>query len=131
VSFTGGLDLAEELVMMNVKTDSKEKTKKAMRRFERCGFDRMIGLVHRGRMGFEATVEISEGGMLLEVDGKYKVGDRVEIGLFVPKGSFQTVVGTVVYVLEPSPGDRHIGVRFLQPSTQLREEIRRYVEAVK
>jgi hypothetical protein len=117
--------------MINQKADSKDTNKKIMRRFERTGFDRMIGLVHRGRMGFEATIEISEGGMLLQVDGKYKVGDRIEIGLFVPKGSFQTVIGTVVYLLEPTPGDRHIGVKFLQPSTQLREEIRRYVEADK
>jgi hypothetical protein len=117
--------------MMNEKTDSEDKSKKIMRRYERCGFDRLIGLVHRGRMGFEATIEISEGGMLLAVDGKYKVGDRIEIGLFVPKGSFQTVIGTVVYVLEPSPGDRHIGIKFLQPSPKLREEIRRYVAAPK
>lgn len=100
------------------------------RRYRREGFERLVGVTHKGRPGFEASLEISEGGMLLAVDRHMKVGDRLEIGLFIDGQHVQTVHGVVAYQsADSSDGDSIcVGVRFVQPSARLQSDIREYVE---
>ena len=84
--------------------------------------------IHRhGLFGFETALELSEGGMLIQAHGNYKIGDKCTVNLLVPGGSFISTAAEVVYVIEESGGGRQYGLRFLEPSTFVRIEIREFV----
>ena len=84
--------------------------------------------IHRhGLFGFETALELSEGGMLIRAQGHYKVGDRCTVNLLVPGGSFISTAAEVAYILDEPGGERQYGLRFLEPSTHVKIEIREFV----
>jgi hypothetical protein len=96
------------------------------RRFKRCPLDTVTGVSRDGEFHFENSVEISEGGMKLITTGDYKVGDRIDVFFFVPKGKFVKAVGEVAYLL-PENSHRQVGLRFDEPSESSCEAIREFV----
>ena len=47
--------------------------------------------------------------------------------LILPNEKYITTRGEILYGLEPSPGERYIGVAFLNPPEELQQHIREYV----
>lgn len=113
--------------------NSKDKSVLAQaRRYPRRTFDKLVAILYRGRSGFENSVEISEGGILLQADRQYHVGDTIEICVVVPGHKFQIVIGTIAYVRGERTHERMVGIRFRSPAAdvaKLQEAIRKYVNS--
>jgi hypothetical protein len=96
------------------------------RRFKRHPLNTQVGILDRGAFSFETSVEISEGGMQLQVFKPLIVGQRVEVRFFLPNGPFVAATGEVVYIYEPNTRQYHAGIRFLNIPEEVAEAIRAY-----
>lgn len=102
------------------------------RRFKRGKLEMLVGVIRAGQFSFEFSCEVSEGGMLLSVYNQYKVSEEIEISFFMPpNGEVILVRGEVVYGLEPEPGKKYVGIRFLDPSSFTQLLIRQYIAGQK
>ncbi len=97
------------------------------RAFKRRGLSIKVGVSSPGTFHLERAVEIGEGGMLLHSESNLGIGDELELSFCMPGGAFVSARGRVIYAREPEPGHRWFGIAFLDPSSILRFEVRRYV----
>lgn len=110
-------------------TDTGTSNFAESRRHPRCKLEMLVGVIRNGKFGFEYSMQIGEGGMLLEIFTEAKVGDQVEVSFFMPpKGELILVKGEVVYSIEPTPGRFLAGVRFTNASSTTQDLIRKFVE---
>ena len=113
--------------MGNIKTENFGVDQ---RRFKRCTLEMLVGVTREGQFGFEYSVQVSEGGMLLGVFSPFQVGELLEISFFMPPtGDLISVRGEVVYCTEPDSGKYFAGVRFLEASGTTVQTIRSFVNA--
>lgn len=95
----------------------------------RCKLEMLVGVIRNGKFGFEYSMQISEGGMLLEMYSPCQVGEHIEVSFFMPPaGELILVKGEIAYCLEPTPGRGLAGVRFLNASAGTQAIIRKFVE---
>lgn len=102
------------------------------RRFIRIGVDRPIhyrllddqeGLYREAR-----TLNISEGGLLIEVDKKIPVSSTVWIDLKLPRArKVHSFVGSVVYSNCGNPSRYQTGVSFIRMERHTRQAVSRYI----
>jgi hypothetical protein len=102
------------------------------RRFPRRLFFRAVGILVGGKYTMESGVEIGEGGLLLESKRDLKIGNNIVVNLFVPKGSFVTVTGQIIYVLAPKEKlpvlkDPAYGIKFNNLTFESKRMIRDYI----
>lgn len=99
------------------------------RRHPRCKLEMLVGVIRNGKFGFEYSLQIGEGGMLLELFSPAKLGEQIEVSFFMPpKGELILVKGEVVYCLEPVAGRCLVGVRFTNATAAIQSLIRKFVE---
>lgn len=99
------------------------------RQHPRSKLEMLVGVIRGGKFGFEYSMQIGEGGMLLEVYSPCKAGETLEVSFFMPPaGELILIKGEVVYALEPGNGRYLAGVRFLNATPATRNVIRKYVE---
>jgi hypothetical protein len=78
---------------------------------------------------FGRSLNLSESGILLELDECLAPGRRVEVGIELD-GRKLVLPGIVARVLRPKKSDRvHVGIRFLDIGKEDQETIVRLVEA--
>jgi len=102
------------------------------RRFIRIGVDRPIHyrlLDHEDGLSREArTLNISEGGLLFEVDRKIPVSSTLWIDLKLPRArKVQSFVGCVVYSKRGNPLGYQTGVSFIRMERYTRQAVSRYI----
>jgi diguanylate cyclase (GGDEF)-like protein len=102
------------------------------RRFMRVGIDRPIYyrlLDDKDGSHREArTLNISEGGMLFEVDKKIPVSSTVWIDLKLPRArKVHSFVGTVVYSNRGNPSHYQTGLSFIRMERHTRQAVSRYI----
>jgi hypothetical protein len=98
------------------------------REFKRKKIATKVGVLCRGQFSLEQGVEIGEGGMLLRTRKFFKIGDHLEINFSIPGGGYVSSSAEVLYLIEPTPGEFYFGLKFLDPATILKLEIRHFVE---
>jgi hypothetical protein len=88
----------------------------------------LVGVIRNGQFGFEYSMQVSEGGMLLGVFNRFEVGEIIEISFFMPPtGEVILIRGEVAYCIEPEPHKYFAGVRFLDATPASLAAIRHYV----
>jgi diguanylate cyclase (GGDEF)-like protein len=102
------------------------------RRFMRIGIDRPIhyrllddeeGIYREAR-----TLNISEGGMLFEVDKKIPVSSTVWVDLKLPRArKVHSFVGSVVYSNRGNPSHYQTGISFIRMERHTRQAVSRYI----
>jgi hypothetical protein len=77
---------------------------------------------------FGRLLNLSETGLLLELDQPMQIGRIVEVGVELG-GSPMTLSGLVTRVCRPRHSDRaHVGIRFVGLTAEARDVIKRAVE---
>ena len=122
----------------NFKKESPTKTTGAPRpdpsmnrRTPRRDYDRLAGILIRGKYSVQKAIQIGEGGMMIELPSSLKSGDLILISLVLPK-SLETLVGRaeILYQKEKiSDKMAQTGVKFINLETSKRRAIRDFVSA--
>lgn len=99
------------------------------RRTPRRQFDRPVGVLFKGKYQIIKAVQISEGGVLLELPGHIKVGDHLLMNLILKADRGYAVSrGEVLYVNEDvSDGFKRMGIKFFDLSSRHKRFIRDYI----
>ncbi len=99
------------------------------RRTPRRSYERLVGILSRGKYSVHRALQIGEGGMMIELPSDLKSGEFILITLIFPK-TLETLVGRaeILYQKEKkSNADVQTGVRFLNLATIKRRAIRDFV----
>jgi hypothetical protein len=96
------------------------------RRFKRSPLSTRVAVFRDGQFTFEASVEVGEGGMCLEVKNFYSVGEMVQVIFFTSPSTYVMTEAEIVYKMNSDP-QKYVGLRFLQPTSRDQESIRHYV----
>ncbi len=99
------------------------------RRVPRREYIRNVGILMRGEYFVSQALELSEGGMLLEMEHTLVVGQKLVITFALPGTSAGVVRGVIRYVLEDKKGGslKRYGVEFENLDFQSKRDIRNYV----
>jgi hypothetical protein len=98
------------------------------RRFKRCKYVARVGVFTQGIFSLEVMKQVSEGGMLIELQRSARIGDRLEISFLLQQAQYFHVVAEVAYVIESKRGTYQLGVRFLDAPPEVCRAIRRYAD---
>lgn len=98
------------------------------RQYKRQLVELSVGSICNDQGFFETALQVSEGGLLIRTQFRYKVGDQPELGFFLPNGELVSGLGQVVYVMSTNVKDAVLaGVSFTQIDEQMRRAIRNFV----
>src|SRR5687768_274827 len=100
------------------------------RRHPRRNFEAMVGVYNRGDHSFETVKQISEGGLLLEVERTLLIGDDIQITFFIRGKEYEPCRAVVVYHRRDNAGRRFVGVRFEEITEDLRLKLQSHVAGV-
>lgn len=96
------------------------------RRVPRKKVNRPIGLLKKGEYQVERMLQIGEGGMMIQTDSEFTVGDRVLVTFSLKGENFYTSRGTV-----RNTSEQMLGVEFDELPFQVLREIRSFVASHK
>ncbi|HVK62585.1 MAG TPA: PilZ domain-containing protein [Bdellovibrionales bacterium] len=101
-----------------------------LRRFTRVLADAMVGVQCDGRYRVHPTAEISEGGLLFTSSKPYPVGKSIEMSILLQNERPLLVSGEISYSFKQRD-THHVGVRFLEPSTEVQATLRLFIQREK
>lgn len=98
------------------------------RRVPRRDFERDIGVLVDGKYTICKSIQIGEGGMMLEMPGSYSLEQKMVVTFKLPQTIPAIVRGVVRYALEKPDGKGfRYGIEFERVEFKIRREIRNYV----
>ncbi len=100
---------------------------KTNRRVPRRFYRQLVGCLSRGTYRLSHSIQMGEGGLLLELDWPIKENDSLVLTFKVPMGSYWVVRARVQYLLALPKEAKKVGVTFEGLDFQARREIRNFV----
>ena len=102
----------------------------ANRKTPRRTYERLVGVLHKGKYFLQNSLQISEGGMMIELPNYVKRGDFIVVSFILPT-SLETVNGRaeVLYLQKVSDKLSKVGIKFINLDTIKRRAIRDFVSS--
>ena len=100
------------------------------RQFPRRRFAKTIGLLFRGQYTLTNSVQIGEGGMMVQSPFGLGEGNKLIVSFMVPGRMFMIVTAQVQYIIEQgSDSNPSYGLKFLTISFESRRHLRDFIAA--
>ncbi len=108
---------------------SEQSHFKTQRRYPRHDVNIQVGVIHRLKYKLTYATQLSEGGMLVYSGIDYPVGEPVEIGFVLPpENKLVFVNGEIVYSFLTKNSFRYVGIRFVDITHRLQEQLRIFAQ---
>ena len=106
----------------------------ANRRTPRRAHERVVGILFKGKYTLMRSLQISEGGMLLELSRAQRLSDVILVTLLIPKSLIHIMVSAeIIYQMDEAKDKdaqlANFGVRFIGLEASKKRLIRDYISS--
>ena len=98
------------------------------RRYSRRDVNVRLGVFSSLKFKVEYATQMSEGGLLMNCEGTYEVGERIILTFRLPNSELMVIDGEVAYTFTTERHNHFAGIRFADASVDVLDHIRSYVE---